>query len=259
MNQSVTVTGMILSTTPIGDYDKRVVILTKEKGKISAFAKGARRPSSTLMGKTNPFSFGEFVLYEGRSSYNIMQANISNYFMELGSDFEGAYYGFYFMEFADYYTKEYNAERQMLKLLYQTLRALSSEKIRRPLIRCIFELKALVVNGEYPEVFECSNCGAKDRGVVFSSKNRGLICEECKALAEDAIAVAGSTLYTLQYIVTTPIEKLYTFTVSEEVLEQLQKILKQYLTMHVDKNFKTLEILETYFLDLKKANNNDII
>lgn len=248
MTQNVTVTGMILSATPIGDYDKRVVILTKEKGKISAFAKGARRQGNQLMGVTNPFSFGEFVLYEGRSSYNIVHANISNYFMELSSDFEGAYYGFYFMEFADYYTKEYNDERQMLKLLYQTLRALSSAKISRSLIRCIFELKALVVNGEYPEVFACVNCGATDRGVVFSSKNRGLICEECKALAEDGIVVAGSTLYTLQYIVSSSVEKLYTFTVSEEVLEQLQKILKQYLTMHIDKRFKSLQILETITL-----------
>ena len=221
-------TGMILSAAPIGEYDRRVVILTKERGKISAFAKGARRQNSVLMGMTNPFSFGEFVLYEGRTSYNLMQANISNYFME----------------FADYYTREYNDEKQMLKLLYQSLRALSSKKISYELIRCIFELKALVINGEYPEVFQCAYCGAKDRGVVFSSKNRGLICEECSSLAADGIAIGNSTLYTLQYIVSSPIEKLYTFTVSDEVLEQLKRIMKQYIGMYVDKQFKSLEILE---------------
>lgn len=244
MSQTVTVTGMILSATPIGEYDKRVVILTKEKGKISAFAKGARRQNSPLMGVTSPFSFGEFILYEGRTSYNVMQANISNYFMELSADFEGAYYGFYFMEFADYYTKEYNDETQMLKLLYQTLRALVSGKIKRELVRYIFELKALVINGEYPEVFRCGNCGATDKGVIFSSRNHGIICEECKAVVTDGIRIDGSTLYTLQYIVSSSIEKLYTFTVSDEVLAQLRRILKQYMGIYVDKRFKSLEILE---------------
>ena len=244
MNQSVIVTGMILSATPIGEYDKRIVILTKEKGKISAFAKGARRQNSPLMGVTNPFSFGEFMLYEGRTSYNVMQANISNYFMELSADLEAAYYGFYFMEIADYYTKEYNDETQMLKLLYQTMRALASGKISRELVRYIFELKVLAVNGEAPEVFRCANCGVDDRSMVFSGQNHGTICNECKALAPDGIPVGGSTLYTLQYIVSSTIEKLYTFAVSDEVLSDLRKILKQYTGTHMDKNFKSLEILE---------------
>ena len=244
MNQGVKVTGMILSATPISEYDKRLVILTKEKGKISAFAKGARKQNSPMMGVTNPFSFGEFLLYEGRNSYNVMQANISNYFMELSTDFEGAYYGFYFMEIADYYTKEYNDEREMLKLLYQTMRALSSGKIKRELVRYIYELKALTVNGEAPEVFRCANCGVSDRSMVFSSKNHGLICSECEGIAPDGISISSATVYTLQYIVSSTIEKLYTFTVSDEVLDELRRILKQYMDLHIDKIFKSLEILE---------------
>ena len=244
MNQGVKVTGMILSATPIGEYDKRLVILTKEKGKISAFAKGARKQNSPMMGVTSPFSFGEFLLYEGRNSYNVMQANITNYFMELSADFEGAYYGFYFMEMADYYTKEYNDEREMLKLLYQTMRALASGKIKRELVRYIYELKTLVANGEAPEVFRCANCGVDDRNMVFSSKNHGTICEECVGIAPDAIHVSKATLYTLQYVVSSSIEKLYTFTVSEEVLVELRRILKQYMHLHIDKTFKSLEILE---------------
>ncbi|MDU7709968.1 MAG: DNA repair protein RecO, partial [Clostridium sp.] len=120
MNQIV-LTGMVLSTAPIGEYDRRVVILTKEQGKLAAFAKGSRRPNSPLVGAVNPFTFGEFTMYEGRSSHTIQSVNVLNYFAELREDIMGAYYGFYFLEFANYYTKESNDEREMLKLLYQTM------------------------------------------------------------------------------------------------------------------------------------------
>ena len=132
----------------------------------------------------------------------------------------------------------------MLKLLYQTMRALCSGKIGRELVRYIFELKSLVVNGEAPEVFRCANCGVDDRTMVFSSKNHGTICEECVGIAPDGIAVSKATVYTLQYIVSSTIEKLYTFTVSEEVLGELKNVMQQYTSTQFDKIFKSLEILE---------------
>lgn len=240
---------MVLSQAPVGEYDKRLVILTKERGRISAFARGARRPNSPLLAPSNPFSFGEFVLYAGRTSYNVTHASISNYFSELLMDFEGAYYGFYFMEFADYYTRENNDETQMLKLLYQSLRALSKKTISRTLIRYIFELKALVIGGEYPQVFECILCGDKEQPAFFSSEKRGLVCRECAGSVRDGIEVDATILYTMQYIITSSIEKLYTFTVSGEVLHTLSRILDQYRERYVEKHFKSLEVLRSMGLE----------
>lgn len=213
MQEYTQITGMVLKAEPIGEYDRRIVILTKEKGKISAFARGARKQGSRLLAATNPFSFGEFKLYAGRSSYNVTEAAISNYFEGLREDFEGAYYGMYFLELMDYYTRENNDEKEMLRLLYQSLRALLHEGLPNRLVRYIFELKAMVINGEFP----------------------GIPIEK---------AWDQSTEYAVSYIVDSSIERLYTFTVTPEVLKQLQEIADDYRRRYLDRTFKSLEIVD---------------
>ena len=214
MQEFVIVTGIILKQTPVGEYDRRICLLTKERGKISSFVRGSRKPGSRLSSATNPFSFGSFKLYEGKNSYNVAEVDIQNYFEPLRLDYEGAYYGMYFCEIADYYTRENNDEREMLKLLYQSLRALCAENIPNPLIQSVFEIKSIVVNGEFP-------------GIPTSW------------------TLEESTTYALSYIVESSVEKLYTFKVSDRVLEELGRAAAYYRDKYMDKEFKSLEILQT--------------
>lgn len=207
------ITGMVLKAEPVNDFDRRIVLLTKEKGKISAFARGARKQNSKFLAAANPFCFGTFKLYEGRTSYNLMEVEISNYFEGLRKDYEKACYGMYFLEVMDYYTRENNDEKEMLKLLYQSLRALMHEGLSNVLVRYIFEMKAMVLNGEFP--------GMPGEGEW----------EE-------------STRYAVSYIMNSGIEKLYTFTVTPPVLAQLKTIADAYRARYTDRQFKSLEIVD---------------
>ncbi len=213
MQDFVAVTGMVIKTIPVGEYDRSVTILTKERGKISAFAKGARRQGSRLAAPANPFSFGKFRLYAGRNSYRIVEADISNYFESLRTDFGGAYYGMYFLEVADYYTRENNDEKEMLRLLYQSLRALQSERLSNLLVRYVFEIKAMAVNGEFP-------------GIPVD----GTFTESAR--------------YAVSFVLSSAVEKLYTFTVTRPVLAELGAIAEYGRRQVIDRDFKSLEVLD---------------
>lgn len=243
MGQSVTLTGMVLTAMPIGEYDKRITILTKERGKITVFARGARRPNSQLLAGTNPFSFGEFELFEGKSAYNLSKASIRNYFRELTMDLDAAYLGFYFLEFAEYFCQENSDEKEMLKLLYQSLRALESPALDNQLVKLIFELRGLTINGEGPSMFSCLHCRTKDALYYFSVKRGGMFCQACGKLVP-AKKILESTRYTMQYIVSVDIAKLYSFTVSKEVLDELENTMKEYRKEYVRHEFKALKTME---------------
>ncbi len=130
-------------------------------------------------GSSEPFCFGTFSFYEGRSSYTLVQAEVKSYFRELSQDVEGAYYGFYFMEFADYYARENNDEVELLKLLYASMRALANPHLDRELVRRVFELKAMVVNGEYPEVFSCAECQSREELRLLHWRATVFLCSRC--------------------------------------------------------------------------------
>lgn len=245
MNQEA-MTGMILSAAPVGEFDKRLVILTRERGKIAAFAKGARRPQSALLACSQPFVYADFMIYAGRTSYTVSSAEVHNYFGELRENLSGACYGCYACEVIDYLTRENMETIEYLKLLYQTLRIFGKQTMPYALVRAAFELRALALNGEAPYVFSCVRCGKEEEGMEFYPQEGGLLCSGCKRVSGKgpALRLSEAALYALRFMSAAPIEKLYTFTVSDDVLQEIQCAVGEAMRCLIRHEFKSGEMLE---------------
>lgn len=211
VRELVNLAGMVLKSSPVGEYDRRLVILTRERGKITAFARGAKRPGSILMATSQPFVFGNFRLYEGRDSYSLASAEVKNYFTEIAGEMEAACYGSYFLEFADYYGRENVDGTELLLLLYQSLRALLKPALPNALVLLVFELRAMVANGEY---------------TAYPPK-----------------PVSDSATYAWEFILSSPLERLYTFVLKDEVQRELRECVEINKRRFVDREFKSLGIL----------------
>ena len=247
MRDLITVQGVVLSAMPVGEYDKRMVILTRERGKISAFAKGARRPSSPFLAAASPFVFGSFTLYEGRTSYSLNQVTITHQFLELASRQPEIYYGYYFLELADYFGREGIDEREMMNLLYVSIKALLNPETDCRLVRCVFELRTMAEQGMMPGLFSCSECSrslTEETDLFFSQEAHGLLGACCAGKYYDAKRISPAACQAMRYVVSAPMGRLFAFTVKEEVLLELEHLIHTYTAVNTDRRFKSLQILE---------------
>ena len=196
---------------------------------------------------------GNFTLYEGRSSYNLNQVTVTHHFVELAARQPGVYYGYYFLELADYFGREGTDEKNMMNLLYLTVKALLNPEIDDRLVRCIFELRTYDGAGADAGAFPvCELVGRRSpekKNLFFSQVGTwdpgwGLPEESKPRRSQNRPPDFPAALYTMQYIVSSPMTKLYSFTVTDEVLWELERHIQPYVAGNTDKKFKSLQILE---------------
>ena len=186
MREEIQVTGIILYATLVKEYDKRLVILTKERGKITVFANGARKAVSQLRAASQSFVMGTFTVFPGRDSYTLVKAEVREYFSGLPLDIEG-----------------------------QGIHA-----------------------------YTCVRCNKKELK-YFNAKAGGLLCEACGKELKLTRTVSETLIYTLQYIQSADLTKLYAFQLSEEAMAELKYVADRFREAYIDRKFKSLEILSS--------------
>ena len=211
MNDIIDTAGMILAAYDYAEYDKRLKVLTADVGKVTVFARGVRRQNSKFMGMTDMFSFGDFRLFAGKSAYNLSGVEISNYFEEIRHDIEKMCFASYFADLADYSVHENMEGKDMLLLIYRSLQALDTNSIDNRLVRAVYELKTVMINGVYP--------GTPARSIMTGTANA------------------------LGHIETSGIKDLFSFKVKDEVMDELCGIADEYRKRYIQGSFKSLDVM----------------
>ncbi|MBO4375186.1 MAG: DNA repair protein RecO [Lachnospiraceae bacterium] len=213
MSDLVQVSGMVLKAFDHAEYDRRVILLTRQTGKITVFAKGVRRQGSKNMASTEPFVYGQFKLFEGKNAYNLAEADIENYFEELRLDMEKMCYASFFTDAVERTTKENNDEAQILKLLYRSMQGLLSPGLTSRFVSTVFSLKLLMENGVYG----------------------GSSAEE---------GIENGTKLALDHIMKSEIKDIFAFRVSDSCASELDGIAKKRLREFVGTGLKSLEVMK---------------
>lgn len=191
------------------------------------------------MAATQYLCFGDYLIYQGASSYNINSCEVNEVFYNIRMDLNKLQYAAHITKIINDVTDENQNTYKILQLLLNTLYVISETDKNMDLTISIFKLKLMCLLGFTPIIDRCANCKKNDLHLnYFSFKDNGLKCEPCSRQDKGAIEISEATFNAIKYIVLAPPKKLFSFNLSEQGIKELEIIAKVYLNEKLDKEYK---------------------
>jgi DNA repair protein RecO (recombination protein O) len=164
MSKSYKAVGINLKSSPLGESDQLLTILTSEYGIVRAIAPGARKHKSPLRGRSELFVENELLLYRGRSLHRIQQAQTLASYPSLSKNLSKLTVAQYWAELVLAQAVSEQPQTEFYEILTEHLRRLQQMSVPSPqsaggklfayLCHGIYHL--LAVGGIAPQCFRCT-------------------------------------------------------------------------------------------------------
>jgi DNA repair protein RecO (recombination protein O) len=251
-----TLDGLVVREMAWGENDKRIVLLTADRGRISVLAKGARSMRSKYTNTTCLFTYGNFEITERGGHAWLGGASVIESFWGIRDDIERLALASYVVDVAGELTGEEEPARDVLRLTLNTLYAIANDLKPREQIKATYEIRALAMSGYMPDLSGCGMCGKRVDDCLYLDVMNGMLeCHDCmnslgaKAhIAEDdartnriLIPLGMSTIATARYIMDSPVEKVLSVLPKEGVLAELSRFGETYAVHHLEKRLPSLD------------------
>lgn len=238
------VQGVVLKAINLGESDKIITIYTDSIGKVDVVAHGARKTKSRIMASTQPFCYGEYVLYRGKNLFTLSQSSIIESFQSILMDLDKLAYGSYFLELIDNLNEKEFRNVSMLALLLKTLYILINDNVNLELLRLTLNFKAIALSGYLPQLNFCQNCNTKiGDSAYFSIEDGGLKCNKCGSIYKN-YELSKSHIQFLHILKNIKLENLRDIKYDEKVIEFLQIILDNYIKYYTGREFHSIGLIK---------------
>jgi DNA repair protein RecO (recombination protein O) len=174
---------LVLRTYNLGETSKVAVLLTRERGKVRAVAKGARGGRSRYQSALEPLSEVR-ASFHGRQGAELLRLGacelIRSAFLASGRGLDVALAMSYFAELLDAFAQEGEAEDAVYRLAIAVVRA-AEEGTDIVVLTRYLEAWLLRLHGIYPPVDRCAGCGGALPGgaLRYHAGAHGFVCGDC--------------------------------------------------------------------------------
>lgn len=229
---------IIRENNNIGEADRFVTALTRDLGVVHASVKGARRVKNPKGPATQLLCYSRLSLFRGRDKYIVDDAEPLEVFFGVRGQLETLSLAQYFCELAGVLCAPEEPAEDALRVLLGALHYLSKGTRSPSLVKAVVEMRLLCTAGYAPDLTVCGGCRAET--VCRFSPIRGtVLCDAC--VDGTALPLSPGVLAAMRHIVYAPLEKCFSFSLSEDSLRELSHVCERFLLAQVDRGFKTLD------------------
>lgn len=248
----VTVEGIVIGKRDIGENNCFIDVLTNQFGVIEATAHGVKKTNSSTLSSAALFSYSKLCFNKNNLKYTLNSAEPKHSFFGLSSDLAKFSLAVYLADIIKYTSASEQNGEDILRFFAITLYELEKEKADCDIIKAVFELRIASMLGFLPDLRACRGCGEYLKETMyFSFEGSSLVCGDCKEserkIGEILTEISHDLLYTLRYVVYSPMEKLYKFTLKGKTRKDFFDFSELYLLKQLDRGFKTLD----YYKNIK--------
>jgi DNA repair protein RecO (recombination protein O) len=187
---------LVLRCRKYREADGLLVLLTRDRGKINAVAKGIFKPASSLRGGVQTLTLNAMQLYAGKTLHTVTQSECLDAFLTLKDHLEAMLAASCWAEMLEALLPEEAPDEAVYALALKGLYALAMKP--EPLIRRGLEIQLIDVLGFGPVLDRCADCQRLCLGkgpVFFSLESGGLVCERCKKAGALPISPEAAALW----------------------------------------------------------------
>lgn len=237
---------LILRRSGFGEADRLLTIATPA-GKRRVIAKGVRKTTSRIAGHIELFTHTRMLLATGRNLDVVTQSQVLESFPALRADIAHLSCAYYAAELYDKLTPE--AEEDNDQRFEELLHAFTALNITRnpDLVLRAYELRLLQCAGYRPHLHHCAVCHKvlTEQTASFSPNAGGALCPDHAHVDPNALSMQLNAFKLLRYVQSQPLGAIERLTISAEVRDEVEQLLRAYLRSILERDLRSVTFLES--------------
>ena len=234
---------LIIYENTLGENDRIVTALTRKRGVIRAFVRGAQNIKNPKCGATRLLCYSDISVYEGREKYIIDSAESKEMFIALRNDVGAMSLAQYFCQLCFELCPSEVPADEFLQAVLNSLYMLCKGNKPHALVKAVFELRLLSLAGYMPDLLCCTSCGKFEAEEMYFSVNDGvLFCGDCKnKISGKAVMTGLSVTAAMRHAIYAEPKQMFSFNIAEPSLLLFAQTAEDYVLSRLNKKLPALD------------------